>query len=208
MSSPAAVFDAFGTLLRIPHARHPFRQLLKLGLAQGRRPRAQDTRWLMQNTLGLGEAATALGIRVTTAELQALEASLKAELDSCEAWPDGLEAVALLQAEGVRVAVCSNLAGPYRGAVLRLYPTLDAYGFSCELGTMKPDGKIYEKTCQLLSSRAENAWMIGDSQRCDRDGPRAVGIQGFFLDRQGSKGDYNELTVFARDVLKSLPTDR
>jgi len=196
MSSPAVLFDAFGTLLRIPHARHPFRQLLKLGLAQGRRPRPEDTRWLMQSTVGLGEAATALGIRVSTAELQALEASLKAELDSCEAWPDGLEAVALLQAEGVRVAV------------LRLYPTLDAYGFSCELGTMKPDAKIYEKTCQLLSSRAENAWMIGDSQRCDRDGPRAVGIQGFFLDRQGSKGDYNELTVFARDVLKSLPTNR
>lgn len=204
MSSPAAIFDAFGTLLRIPDARHPFRQLLKLGLAQGRRPRAEDTRWLMQTTHGLGEAANALGIQVSGAELLALEAALAAELSSCEAYPDGLEAVALLQANGVRVAVCSNLAGPYRDSVLRLYPALDAYAFSCELGTMKPDAAIYEKTCQLLTSCGENTWMIGDSQRCDRDGPRAVGIQGFYLDRSDAKGDHSELTGFAHHVLGAL----
>lgn len=204
MSPPAAIFDAFGTLLHIPEARHPFRQLLKLGLTQGRRPRTQDTRWLMQTTHGLGEAAEALGITLSTAERVVLEAALKEELERCEAWPDGLEAVTLLQAQGVRVAVCSNLAGPYRDAVLRLYPSLDAYAFSCELGAMKPDAVIYQQTCELLASHRETTWMVGDSQRCDRDGPRAAGIRGFYLDRSGAKGDYRELTAFARDVLDTL----
>lgn len=201
MPHPAVMFDAFGTLLQIRQPRHPFRRLLKLGLAQGRRPRAGDTRWLMQHCHGLADAAVALGIEVSDAQLLMLEALLAEELASSTAYPDALDAVALLQAQGVRVAVCSNLAGPYRDAVVRLFPALDAYAFSCELGAMKPDREIYEKTLELLESSAENTWMIGDSQRCDRDGPQAIGIRGHYLDRTHGLGDYAELTAFARDLI-------
>lgn len=43
--------------------------------------------------------------------------------------------------------------------------------------------------------------MIGDSKRCDRDGPRSVGIMGFHLDRTG-RGSLNDLVQFAKDTVK------
>lgn len=42
--------------------------------------------------------------------------------------------------------------------------------------------------------------MIGDAKRCDRDGPRSVGITGFHLDRTG-RGSLNDLVQFA-DLLR------
>ncbi|PBK51308.1 hypothetical protein C6380_05160 [Pseudomonas syringae pv. actinidiae] len=64
------------------------------------------------------------------------------------------------------------------------YPTLDRYGFSFELGSIKPESHIYRATCKLVNVLSEGMFrsqvmMIGDSQSCDRDGPRKAGIQGF-----------------------------
>lgn len=42
--------------------------------------------------------------------------------------------------------------------------------------------------------------MIGDSVRCDRDGPRDVGVIGFHLDRSG-RGKIQDLVQFARMVI-------
>jgi FMN phosphatase YigB (HAD superfamily) len=42
--------------------------------------------------------------------------------------------------------------------------------------------------------------MIGDSEKCDRDGPNAVGIPGFLLNRQGGK-DFSSLNEFSDMVL-------
>ncbi|OSN68755.1 hypothetical protein BV349_00844 [Pseudomonas syringae pv. actinidiae] len=42
--------------------------------------------------------------------------------------------------------------------------------------------------------------MIGDSEKCDRDGPNALGIQGFLLNRQGGN-DFSDLTEFSNRVL-------
>jgi FMN phosphatase YigB (HAD superfamily) len=45
--------------------------------------------------------------------------------------------------------------------------------------------------------------MIGDSPRCDRDGPRIVGIQGFLLRRGGDAG-FKDLHQFARAALNYI----
>lgn len=42
--------------------------------------------------------------------------------------------------------------------------------------------------------------MIGDSQNCDQDGPRALGIAGFYLDRTG-RGKIHDLIEFAEMVV-------
>lgn len=113
----------------------------------------------------------------------------------------GLECVRLLQAHGIRVGFCSNLAFPYGQAIRRYYPDLDAYLFSSELGVMKPDAKIYQRACKQLDVEPQHACMIGDSQRCDRDGPTVFGVEGVYLDRSGGAGDYSELVSFANDLL-------
>ena len=74
---------------------------------------------------------------------------------------------------------------------------MDAYAFSCELGVMKPDPAIYRWSCNQLGVEPRATWMVGDSMRCDRDGPAAAGIRGFFLERANTSGDYTELESFA-----------
>lgn len=201
MQTKAVIFDAFGTLLKIQNGQHPYRRLIKLGQANGRRPHSDDVRVLMQMPISLTEAADRLGISAPKAELDSLEQLLADEIAAIEPFSDGLAAVAMLQRHRVRVGVCSNLAHPYCEAILRNYPGMDAYAFSCEVGAMKPDVKIYRETCNLLAASPLTTSMIGDSLRCDRDGPRTFGINGFYLDRARGMGDYAELVEFALDVL-------
>lgn len=198
------LFDAFGTLLHIPAPSHPYRRLLQEGLRHGRRPRADDVRTVMTRPLDLAQAADCLGIDIQPERLAQIQADLDAELARIEAFADGVAAVQLLQQAGVRVAVCSNLAAPYAQAVRRLYPGLDGYGFSFELGAMKPEPAIYQAACAQLQAEQtqRQVFMVGDSPKCDRDGPRALGMEGFLLARTGA-GDFPDLMAFADSVLKN-----
>jgi len=206
----AVVFDAFGTVLNLQTKLHPFRQLLKEGMACGRRASPSDVRLLMSNPWSLEEAADQLGIRVSTTRLQELEDELGREVASIRPFADGVEAVALLRGEGVRVGICSNLCEPYGAAVLQVFPELDGYAFSYQVGAMKPDAVIYQSICNalqvspghLFGDQHDRIAMVGDSLKCDQDGPRAVGMLGFHLDRSG-RGAVRDLVQFAQLVIES-----
>lgn len=49
--------------------------------------------------------------------------------------------------------------------------------------------------------------MIGDSPRCDRDGPRVVGNKGFHLDRSGADA-IRDVVRFAELVAKQFTEER
>ncbi len=206
----AVVFDAFGTLLNLQSKRHPFRQLLKQGAGVGRRATSDDVRVLMTNPWSLKEAADQLAIRISPTRLQALQDDLDREVASITPFADGLEAVALLRAEGVRVGICSNLCEPYGAAVLQAFPEMDGYALSYEVGAMKPHALIYQSICRALAvspgemfdDRKEQIAMVGDSVKCARDGPRAAGMLGFHLDRPG-RGAVRDLVQFAHLVIGS-----
>lgn len=191
------IFDAFGTLVQIHEGSHPFRQILKLGIEQGRRPRADDAKVLMTNPWGLAEAARQLGITIKPGILETIQDQLDAELELISAYPDGLEAVSLLQEAGFKVAVCSNLAQPYAAAIERLYPSLDGYSYSFEAGVVKPDFKIYQDACTKLALQPVMVDMVGDSQRCDQAGPTEFGMRGWYLDRVG-ESSLKDLESFAK----------
>ncbi len=72
---------------------------------------------------------------------------------------------------------------------------------------MKPDPLIYQAVCNQFGfgpadpfSEQGRVVMIGDSQRCDRDGPRVVGVMGYCLERHGG-GAIRDLSQFADLVL-------
>jgi HAD superfamily hydrolase (TIGR01549 family) len=197
MKKTCVIFDAFGTLLQIGKGNHPYRQILKSGILQGRRPKPDDAQQIMTHKLGLSEAAEHFGIKIFHHEMETLQEALRDELASIQAYSDGLIAVRMLQSSGFRVGVCSNLALPYAQAIERLYPNLDVYTYSFEVGAIKPSPIIYTNACNRLQCLPAQAAMIGDSQRCDRDGPTEFGMKGFFLDRQGA-GDFSSLTDFAK----------
>lgn len=196
----AAVFDAFGTLVKIGAGTNPYRKILKIGIEQGRRPKATDAEDLLSMPMDLRQAADYFGISVETSFMSRLEEGLREELAGIQAYPDGLAAVATLQAAGLKVAVCSNLAQPYAAAIERLYPSLDGYAYSFAIRAIKPSFKIYQHVAQLVGTRPVETWMIGDSQRCDCDGPLGFGMHGFYLDRKGG-GSYTTLRTFAEDIL-------
>ena len=194
----AVIFDAFGTLVRIARPTHPYRQLLALGVAQGRAVHADDRQLLMGQPLGLEQAAQRLGIALSSAQLALLQAALDEELESIELWPDTQPALDWLQTRGFKLALCSNLALPYGAPLARLFGSLQGQFFSYEQGCLKPDPELYRRCCRQLGVTAADCVMIGDSPECDCDGPTAAGLRGYLLGRLGKPGDYPDLLSFAR----------
>lgn len=200
MPTPAVIFDAFGTLIKISKGSSPYRKILKIGIEQGRRPQPRDGECILSLPMDLRRAADFFGISVDPSVMVCLESDLDRELADIQAYPDGIHAVRLLQDAGIKVAVCSNLAKPYAVAVERLYPTLDGYSYSFEVGAVKPSFKIYSHAIHALSASRAEVWMIGDSKECDCDSPTTFGMRGFWLDRQG-RSTHSNLDQFAEAVL-------
>jgi len=135
----AVVFDVFGTLLQIDERRHPFRQLMQHLRLQGRTPRPDDARTLMTRNLGLAGAADYFGAQLSNSELASLESDLFTELASVRLFDDALESLNQLKNAGLKLALCSNLAAPYAIPAKLLLPSFDVYGWSFEVGAIKPE---------------------------------------------------------------------
>lgn len=207
MAITAVIFDAFGTTLQIGAHTNPYRQLLREGARHGRRPSPSDLHKFMTLNVGLREGADLLGIQMTPSRMAEIESDLQREIESIEVFQDARDAIALLHEHGIATAICSNLAAPYALAVKRRLPDLNAYAFSYEIGVTKPDPIIYRAVCHDLGvepghlfGHAAQVAMIGDSPRCDRDGPRAIGIKGFYLNRSGTEA-IRDLMQFAKLVV-------
>ncbi|MDO7901662.1 HAD family hydrolase [Pseudomonas sp. K1(2024)] len=205
----AAVFDAFGTVVHIKRKHHPFRRMLRIGAQQGRRPSGADLHCLMTSNFALEDAAEHFGITLSLRQLTSLQHDLDDELESISIYPDAVDALQMLKAQGIATGICSNLAAPY-GPVLRtLLCDVEAFALSYEVGMMKPQEGIYRNICNQLQVRLnrgvaasdERVVMIGDSLRCDQIGPGAVGISGYYLDRK-SAGALTNLVQFAQLVLE------
>nr|WP_314576504.1 HAD family hydrolase [uncultured Pseudomonas sp.] len=203
------IFDAFGTLLNIGEPAHPYRRLLRLGIHQGRRSTPADLSELMIHPLSLSAAAERLGIKVSLIDLEMLNDLLAQEIATIRPFTDAVEAVQMLREAGVKRGICSNLAQPYGPPLISLFPEMDGYALSYALGAMKPDPVIYQTAAQQLriepgqyfSGSGGRLVMIGDSRKCDEEGPRRVGVAGFHLDRRGA-GKLNNLVDFARLIIE------
>jgi HAD superfamily hydrolase (TIGR01509 family) len=130
----------------------------------------------------------ALASSLDRSELAAnLAQSLRSELASLYIYPDVAEALALLSNRGKKVAVCSNLAAGYGEAVRALLPQIRNFVFSYEVGAVKPEPAIYAEVRSRLSVAASEVLFIGDSLRCDVEGPVACGMQGRLLSRRAGQ---------------------
>lgn len=204
----AVIFDVFGTLVEIRNRQNPYRQLLRLGARQGRAASSNDLEWIMTHGAEPHEAAEALGIHLGSGDLAVLKDALELELQSIQVFDDAKAAIELLRASGIKIGACSNLAGPYCREVRRLLPGLDAYALSAECGVMKPDPFIYRSVCSMLGIKPGDlidpkngrVYMVGDSKKCDEQGPRACGIIGVHLDRSGA-GRFQNLYEFAKAII-------
>lgn len=199
----AIVFDAFGTVVRIGQRTNPYSALLREGRRQGLALTPDSTHFVMTANLSFDQVADQLRIELSPSRRAELNAALGKELASIEPYPDALEAIARLQGSGVVIGICSNLAQPFGPVIRKAFPHVQCHAFSYELGVMKPDPGIYlairrEMGVEAGHGDAEKGrvLMVGDSRKCDRDGPRGVGIKGYHLDRSGL-GQISDLMQFA-----------
>ncbi|WP_442513044.1 HAD family hydrolase [Pseudomonas promysalinigenes] len=206
----AVIFDLFGTFLKIRDRQNPYRQLLRIGAQQGRAASPNDLSVIMALNGGLREAADVFGISLSTDQRTDLERKLDLELKSIIPFDDAMPAIELLRYNKIKIAVCSNLAQPYCSIVKNLLPGLDGYALSAELGLIKPDPEMYRSACamlgvspgELMGKSSAEVLMVGDSRRCDEQGPRCLGIRGHHLDRSG-KGGFEDLVSFAQAAIGS-----
>ncbi|MEW6021337.1 MAG: HAD family hydrolase [Pseudomonadota bacterium] len=180
----AVVFDVYGTIATINDKRNPFGKLLQIGETQGRLRTPQDRVTLMSKAVDLGEAASLLGISLAAHQFEELEEDLRAELASITLFPEVLNTIRSIQNRGIKIGLCSNLAAAYALPITELLPMqLDAYTWSFEAKSLKPNRSIYESVCRSLKCAPHQVLMIGDTQEADVDGPRLYGMQSIRLNR-------------------------
>lgn len=96
-------------------------------------------------------------------------------------YPDTVEVLASLQSRGVRTAVVSNIAFDVRPAFTTAGAHADEFVLSFEVGSMKPDPRIFEVALDRLGVAPEDAVMVGDSEEND-GAARAVGCDFVLVD--------------------------
>lgn len=80
----------------------------------------------MTRSLSLEEAAELIRIIIRPDLMTEIQGALDADLSNIEPVDGGFRAVEMLQAEGIKIAVASNLAAPYGEPVRQLYQRLMA----------------------------------------------------------------------------------
>lgn len=182
----AVAFDVYGTLVHIGDPRRPYRRMLSALNDMGRAPSEHDGARIMSVDVGLAEAAELLGMTLPGDVLQELTVDLSAELASISLFEDAIPAIRLLKDRGIRIGLCSNLAGPYAKPVEALLQPLDAYAWSFAVGAVKPEHRMYSYLCDELGASPEQILMVGDTLSADYTGPISFGMQACHLARKRS----------------------
>lgn len=177
-------FDLFGTLVKFGVQHHPFRQLLKWARENGRSVRPDDARRVMTINGSVEAISYGLGINPPIELIYELEEQISKELSSLALFDDVIPTLNQIQARGIEIGICSNLAQPYGAVIGRLLNDFDLEQFlSYELGTIKPEAQIYECILRRFNCRAAQCVFIGDTFEADYVGPKAVGMEALHLTR-------------------------
>jgi len=196
-ATKALVLDAFGTVIQYGQRLAPYGRLLAgQGEGAARLP-------FLTRDVPVATFAAELGLEHL---LPDIEADLAEELADLRLFAEVPQVLEQARAAGLRLAVCSNLAAEYGPAVLGLLPDLDAYVLSYEVGLAKPDPAIFRRVCDALDCAPGEVVFVGDSKRCDVDGPRAFGMQARHLDRRGGQSLLDVLAdvLLTSDQLASI----
>lgn len=195
----AVIFDLYNTLMFLGPDRKPYLQLCQ---AAGEASSLRNS--LTVDAPDLISFCAAIPINAP-ANVSELQRTLDADLLSVRLFPEVLDVLQRLRNQGVKIAVISNLATPYIAPVdnLSLHQFFDAELFSCKIGKTKPDPVIYQAALDQLSVTLDEVLMIGDSLRCDVEGPRSLGMDTYQIVRD-SKSANADCISSLNDVFQFL----
>lgn len=198
----ALVFDLFGTLVTRGPGPRAYRELV-VTLPPWKWRHARRL-FLTAEFPTISDLHAHLGARrgPGPAHFERLVAEGMAEI---QLYDDSVPTLERARAQGLRLALLSNLASPYKQPVFDfgLDGHFDAVVFSCEVGMAKPERGIYELVARELGVPAGELLMIGDTLRDDVHGARAAGLHALHIDRSGRRGDLRELAeLFEHPLLR------
>lgn len=180
----AVCFDAFGTLVEITEKRNAYMPLFRALPADQRR---EFKHRLMREDRLFTDWPKALGVEMdayvlTYALLEVLELSI-IESQSIALRSGMAEIWTKLRSEGLRLAVCSNLASDYVAAMRQQLPDRpDVEVLSCKIGAIKPEPAIYAAVLDGLQLDPGRILFVGDTPRADIKGPQAAGMKALHVD--------------------------
>ena len=197
----AVIFDLYGTLLQLPQDSRPFHQLARR--CANADYRSAITAALIQDNPSLAEFASNISLPPQD-DLVALESSLDDDLRHVQPFADAIPTLNSLNSHGIKTAVISNLATPYKQPFVDhdLNQIVDVTVFSCDCGLMKPNPEIYTYTLRKLGVTASETVMVGDSFRSDVDGPSRAGITGVHLVRNGGSSRAQSVVSSLQAILQ------
>ena len=147
--------------------------------------------------------------RVDDGLLEAVGAGLRAAHEHAHLWswcpPDVREALDVLHAERVRVAVITNADGRMESAI-QAAGIRDRFEFvldSADVGVSKPDPRIFTMATERLALSPGECWYVGDLFNVDVKGAHDAGLGAVLVD---PVGQFEELPVQRIASVRDLPT--
>jgi len=199
MNHAAVVFDLFGTL--VDNCRNSYSQELERAgvlsrLAAGRERQFlelwRSEEFYRMRTLGqVGDANECIryvcGRLGVEGDAAAIANAAQMRLDHCRREltprPDAAAALRRLRGRGLKLGLLSVCA--YETP--RLWPhtpfalLFDAAVFSCEVGMVKPDPRLYRLICEQLGVEPRECLFVGDGAANELSGARAVGMDAVLI---------------------------
>lgn len=192
MAVRGLIFDLYGTLVTTGGGWRAYRELINS---------LPPWKWSRARRVALTQPLPSVSHMHAMFEprrgprVEQLEQLVLDGLAQVECYADSIPTLERARAEGLRIALLSNLATPYKQPVfeLGLAQHFDLLVFSCDVGMAKPERKIFVHTSRELGLDPGELVMIGDSRRDDIRGARKAGIRALQIDREGKRGQLHEL---------------
>jgi putative hydrolase of the HAD superfamily len=194
----AVVFDLFGTLVAAPTPHERSQAASRLAALVGCEAAAVESyllsSWLVRHDgtcRTLSELATHLVRAISGPAVTA--AAVSEELRSlagARLMPDPsiVRTLETLRDGGLRLGVLSDASAEIAAAwpACELAPLLDAIVFSCHAGAVKPDLRLYHRTCRELGAPAHRVLYVGDGGGDELHGALAAGMAAVRVHRRGT----------------------
>lgn len=195
----AVIFDLFGTLV---HTVTPDAYSAMLGELSALLGVPHDTftrRWRATiEERESGELGDIAGVLRSTASAVGGTPTVDQVAGAAERWmaiasgwlvarDNAREVLGKVRESGSLVGLLSNCSAE----VPPLWPggtlgdLFDATVFSCEVGAMKPDRKVYDAACERLGVQAERCMFVGDGGARELTGAAALGMEAVLLRAPG-----------------------
>ena len=191
----AVIFDLFGTLVDLLSEEE-----YKAGHAQwtaGLNAPQDDFRKVWSSTIverdtgrfgslegDLLNALRVLGLQATDDQIrQAMNARLDLFRKNLTPRKGAIETLTALRARGLKTALISVCGGeiPPIWPETDFAPLMDCTVFSCVVGLMKPEPKIYQLACQDLGIRPDECLYVGDGGSHELAGAEKVGMHSVLI---------------------------